>query len=687
MSDDILDKYSRGAPPVVNSEGSFKADDIFSKYDRSETKESDSKKRLYVSPAPRSRADVVDASGFENRMVSDIPVVGPLFDKATAAAGAAIQPLLSDAASKKTFGQRYQENLLMQDQFNQQYGQDHPLAAPLADVAGSAMLLGPASQTAIGARMMGMNGASLGSRVYQGAAGMGALEAANQVVKGNNPLNQGFVGPVPLAMAGGAAAPMIGEGIAAGGNALLNWLPRTTGPLAGVNSTGRNMLVNAIEGETPASIAAARQRMGASGMFADINHATTDIAGGLADIPGPQKEIIREAFRQRAAGQGDRIEGALTTAFGPRTNVLESARAIRAARADEADPLYAAWRDTEVHPTAQLKALMPRLEAADVITAARAKAAKEGLPFDENFFTPGRQKNYPTAQSWDYVKRGLDSKIATAQRSGDNDEVRILTGMRRNLISAIDNHPNPDVAGVWREARQVFAHHSSILEQLEAGQGTFNRNYRAEDLADELRGLSRPELEARIQGARDAVQKVLGDSVRGDTNARNLLLAHNNQDKIRLLLGHQPADRLIHSLESEVNVRNQTQNVTGGSQTTPKKERTNALLPTPSEMGYLSNINVTKPASFIPEWMKPQTIMEGARAERHANAYRQVAPLLLRNMNNPRFDELVDSLLAEGARGQNQNRLLERLGSTATGAIGVSSPALRNRLSHQPATP
>jgi hypothetical protein len=233
MSDDaIFDRYSRGAKSA--SPASASDDDIFSRYDRkgeviaSETPQ----KRIYVSPA-RPRGDVADMSGFNNRMVSSIPVVGPLFDKATAAAGAAVQPLVSEEARKKTFGQRYSENLATQDEANRRYGEEHPIAAPVADVTGATMALGPMSQTGIGARMMGLTGNSLGARVYQGAAGMGALETANQLLKGNNPLDQGFFGPVPLAMAGGAAGPMVGEGISKAGNALLDWMPRTSGPLAG----------------------------------------------------------------------------------------------------------------------------------------------------------------------------------------------------------------------------------------------------------------------------------------------------------------------------------------------------------------------------------------------------------------------------------------------------------------------
>jgi hypothetical protein len=305
VSDDIFDRYSRDTKPAVSPAPAAADDDVFSRYERkveAEAAATEGKKRLYVSPA-KPRGDVADMSGFNNRMVSSIPVIGPLFDKATAATGAVVEPLVSEEARKKTFSQRYSENLAKQEGRNELYGEEHPIAAPVADVAGATMLLGPASQTALGARMMGLRGNSLGARVYQGAAGMGALETANQLIKGNNPLDQGFFGPVPLSVAGGALGPMLGEGISKAGKAVMEWMPRTSGPLAGVNSTGRNMLVNAVEGETPASIAEAQKKFGPAGMLADVNQGTTDLAGGLADIPGPHKQVVREAYRQRAAGQ------------------------------------------------------------------------------------------------------------------------------------------------------------------------------------------------------------------------------------------------------------------------------------------------------------------------------------------------------------------------------------------------
>lgn len=690
MSDDILDRYSRDsqAPPV--SDGSFTPDDIFDKYSRAPEivkREGKPTKVIMQLDSPVSRAEEA-MSGFNDRVASSVPILGPLVDKAAAATGAAVQPvtdMIRQGLGKEpqyantSYADRYAANLQAQDARNQQYGEQHPIASRVADVTGNAMLLGPMSDTAIGSRMMGMTGNSLGARVYQGAAGMGALEAGNQLVQGNNPISQGLFGPVPLSMAGGALGPMVGHGVTAAGDAIASWLPRTTGELAGVNSVGRNMLMNAVEGETPASILQAKKTYGPSGMLADLNNATTDIAGGLADIPGPHKEAIREAYRIRAAGQADRIEQSLNKNTVPYTNMADLTRSIEQARSTGADPLYNKFRTMQIQPTKEIKSLIPRLESAGAFDKAEELSGISGRPINRKFFTGGPQKEFPTAETWDYVKRGLDRRIGDAldKTKPDKDLARELLNLKSDMLAAIDKTP---AGQVYRQARETYAEPSELLHQIQEGKKTFARSTDKEELAHELNQLSGPELAARVQGARKAIQDMLELSVRGDTTARNTLLARSNRDKLEMLFGDKRAGRLISDLEAEVNGKNQVQNVVGGSQTTPKKERVNALTPAPGEMGYFSNLNLTKPTSFIPEWMSPHTIMEGARSARYANAYQQIAPLLTRKMGDSGFNALVQDLMAEQTKGAALHSRLARLGTAATAASSLVSSGARNAL-------
>lgn len=687
MSDDIFDRYSRDAKPAVEEPDANSAehDALFGRYERRPDLAEVDKPKTKIVVRPEPRGDVANMSGFNNRMASDVPILGPLFDKATAATGAAIQPLLSEEARGKSFGERYHENLAMQDERNRLYGEEHPIASTAADVAGAGMLLGPVSQTAIGSRMMGMTGNSLGARVYQGAAGMGALETGNQLLKGNNPADQGFFGPVPLAIATGGLAPMAGEGLSAAGGKLRDWLPRTSGPLAGVNSVGRNMLTNAVEGETAASIAEAKKRFGPSGMLADVNQQTTDLAGGLADVPGPHKQVMREAYRERAGGQKDRIVQSLDQNTVPQVDIARLGRLIDQDQKTLSKPLYDKFRSMQVHPTPEIKALIPRLEAAGAFNKAEEIAGISGRPFEKKFFTGGPQKEFPTTEAWDLVKRSLDSRISAAldATKPDKNVASELMKLKEDMLREVDKS---NAGPVYKAAREKFAEYATLKEQMKEGGKTWERGNTADELKYETSLLTPFEMAARRQGARDAVQNIIENSHLGDTTARNKLLTDAGQKKLEILFGKQKAEKLITDLKAELGMSAKNNEVVGGSPTATKQARRDMILPPKSESGYFSNIEVTKPSTFIPEWMTPHSIIEGSSAARYAGAHSQTAPLLTRKMGDKDFQSLVDELLKERARGDVLHNRLQQMGRGVTAAINVASPALRNKLLRRPAT-
>jgi hypothetical protein len=541
------------------------------------------------------------------------------------------------------------------------------------------MALGPLSQTAIGSRMMGLTGNSLGARVYQGAAGMGGLEAANQLLKGNNPADQGFFGPVPLAVAGGAAAPMAGEAIAAAGNKLLDWMPRKTGPLAGVNSVGRNMLTNAVEGETPASIAEAQKRFGPSGMLSDINQQTTDLAGGLADVPGAHKQVVREAVRERAGGQKGRIIQSLDQNTVPQVDIARLGRLIDQDQKTLSKPLYDQFRSMQVHPTPEIKELIPRLEAAGAFNKAEEIAGISGRPFEKKFFTSGPQKEFPTAEAWDLVKRSLDSRISAAldATKPDKNVASELLKLKEDVLREIDKS---NAGPIYKQAREKFAEYATLKEQMKEGGKTWERSNSADELKHEMSLLTPFEAAARRQGARNAVQNIIENSHLGDTTARNKLLTDAGQKKLEILFGEKRAERLVTDLKAELSMSAKNNEIIGGSPTSGKQARRDMILPPKVESGYTGGFEFTKPATWVPDWMTPHAIMEGAAGARYANAHQQVAPLLTRKMGDPDFAALVQELLRERATGDHLRNRLNQMGKGLTGAIDVSSPPLRNRL-------
>lgn len=616
----------------------------------------------------------------QNQIVSGMPIISPLFDRAVAATGAAISPLLPNSEKRPdSFGGRYSKNLEDLRAENKAYGEQNPVKSTLANLVGGGMALGPVAGSKIGRMALGIEGPSVGSRLLQGGVGGAVLGGTDAALRGEDPMVGGTIGGVV-----GAGAPAIASGVRGATKiAAENLWPRQ-GPLKDVGNNALGKLVSGLEGETPASIAAAKERMGSAGFLGDLNPGLTDIAGGIADTTGgPGKGIIREAYRTRAATQADRIDNALTGTIGPKTDIQSFKNFWTEARKAASDPVYQQFRDTSVNPTDELKALIPRLEHAGAFDQAEKISGISGEPINKKFFTTGTQKEYPTAQSWDYVKRGLDSKIDQAYAGGDKTTARALVSLKNEMIGEIEK---TNAGQIWKQARTEFADRSSILDQIESGRDTFlggRSGLSVDELREELKGLKGPELAARVTGLRSAADQVMGESMNGDTALRNKFLAPNNQEKIKLLIGDKKGDQLIKSMKQEKYLSDQDQNVRGGSQTTPKAERVKALQPTPLPE---YNPNLTQPLSLIPphilEQIRPSNIIDAWRGRSYARAHEQLAPLL--TTKGPELQDLINSLYAEqskraaiGGRSNNAGNALASI--VAVPGVTTARRQLENR--------
>lgn len=671
MNTSLFDKYDAAAVPKAET-ATLPAPgaSLFDKYDIPAAEP-------IPTPAPPRKED--ENVSWGGRAVLNVPVLGPLVQKGVAAIGASMpESARGSRNNQPSWAERYRANLDEIERMNEGYAERHPIAAASADMAGTAALLGPVGSTRWGASALGMTGSSLGLKALKGGSSMLALETANQVLKGHDPRQQGVFGPVPLATAAGVAGPLVQQGVEAGVNRLIQAIPPKVGPLAGTNSVTRNKLMGAFEGETPASIAESMTQHGKAGMVLDMNQGTRDLAGGLADIPGPAKGLVRETLRQRSAGQAGRLRETLDRNTVPHVDVARLADDIEKSRSTTAGPLYEAFRSTRVPPTEAIKKdILPRLEAAGAFKSAEELAGVSGRPFTQNFFTGGPQKEFPTAEAWDLAKRGLDRRIAAAYDSGDNVLGKELVKLKHDMIREVEKAPGGDT---WRQAREAFAEHSSLLEQLEAGQKTWQRTMRADELAMELKSLNASELAARRQGARDAINEVMTNTVNGDTTARNKLLTEAGRQKLELLFGEKKAARLIKDLEAEVKLSRNTNEIVGGSPTSGKQARRNELFPPQQEDGYWQNFQFSKPASWLPREMYPSAMMEGLRVDRYGRAREELGRLMPIPMQSPEFRDLLRAISAEGQRRVVGSARAERLSSAAGPLVPATAATQRNRL-------
>jgi hypothetical protein len=168
-----------------------------------------------------------------------------------------------------------------------------------------------------------------------GLLGAGALPSA-AVGTAGNALAEATGEPL-AALAVGAASPAVarigGYGVRAAGNAIAN-----TPPGARAIATHFGDI-----GITPAEAETRLTAMGPEAMPADIDPATTRLAGQLAARGGPAATSVLEGeMKQRSAGADERMHAAIEDALGPKPNAQEILGNIRQKEEDLAfDPKVA----------------------------------------------------------------------------------------------------------------------------------------------------------------------------------------------------------------------------------------------------------------------------------------------------------------------------------------------------------
>jgi hypothetical protein len=634
-------------------------------------------RKSMIDKAPEA---VKKAAGYIDQVAAGVPILYPLENRLAAFSKAAGDTVTGDQGYGASFGERYGNALDQIRGVSHNFAVDNPKGSMAANMVGAAGSAIPMAMTGPGAVAMGLRGPSLAWRMLGGAAGQGAIGGTDAALRGDSPLVGAGVGA-----AGGAVGPALGEGAAKLGGAAANYLWPRQGALAAVDPININRLINAVSGESLATLAAASDRVGPHGFVGDLNQGLTDLAGATAVTPGTGKPIVRQAYQARADAQGGRIENALTKALGPKLDQVQLAQMTTQARKAAADPLYEQWRNMQVQPTQEIKNLIPRLQAAKVFGPAKELAGISGEPINQNFFTTGPRKDFPTTQSWDYVKQALDRRINQAyNKEGGGPLARVLVGLKQDMIGEIEKTP---AGKVWQQARSAFADKSALLDQQAAGRDTFlggRSGTTVDELRHEIQTLSAPEMVARRQGLRAAAQEALGATETGDTRLRTLMLAPNNQEKIRLMMGNsRDAEDLINALKQEKGHSEKAMDVLGnnatGASNVSRAERKNMLMPEPArEYG----LDLQKPATWVPPSIRDQFSLAGMinsqRTAAHSAANEQLARILTLP-NSPRSIALLHAVQNEGARQALNYGKAQGAGNLLAGAISGPGTAVARR--------
>lgn len=384
----------------------------------------------------------------------------------------------------------------------------------------------------------------------------------------------------------------------------------TGGPLSGVSpeTIAHMRAVMQEQGFTPHTIDQRLEEMSAHHFFGEITPSLEADMGALAAPPGPGKLEVMNSIRQRALEAPQRVRSAFDRAFGGNENVAQLRQIMEGDRAQASAPFYETFRNTVIPPTPQIESLMPRLRASGALRAANQALEVEGQPATHGFLDEGvsaanafdegtNVTRVPTATAFQYAKEFLDSRIEQALAApGGANEARRFTQLKNDLIHAIDNHPDPNVAGIWQQARTTYARPTEILDAVRVGQRVLTQNIHADDLPFLTATYTPEQMNAMRIGMRSTLENVLNKRDTLTAEVINKVLSPGNIDKIRWAIGDEQAERLVSAIEHERHMHTASTRVYGGSPTGMRIEAQKRWTPQP---GSLSNVSASDVAGAV----------------------------------------------------------------------------------------
>lgn len=416
-----------------------------------------------------------------------VPLIGGLLNKADAATNAALAPVLNPLFDKKdqltepTFGERYKHSLKDQEGADKSFAEAHPVADTMAEIAGGVAATGAAAGTATGARLLGLEGNSLGQLMGRGAASGAVIGGADAAIRGDNPISAGAVGGVV-----GGAAPGIGRL---------------------VNAAVAQPIASALRGiRDPAAEASRRVagaidqdiRSGSRGLtlqeMVDAGHEGTPVslmdAGGettraltrsAANTSSEGRYHLNRVVDDRFESQAPRLAEWLRQTF-HYPNADQQQQALDQVQRTVNRANYA--RSIREGDREIISPELERLMGSPAVVEAMQKASRSGKDraITQGFGAfntgvtvengtvnfrrgPNGVPTYPNLAFWDATKRELDDAARSAARAGRNSEAGTVGDLARSLRTELDQH-----VPSYQAARAGAAHFFGAEDALEAGQ-------------------------------------------------------------------------------------------------------------------------------------------------------------------------------------------------------------------------
>ena len=418
------------------------------------------------------------AEGIGRAAARGVPVLGGALNKLEAATNAtlapAVDPMLPDSFQKlkgKTWKERYQEALDIQNNKDTSFQKEHPIADAVAEVAGGVGATGGVASTSLGAQALGLTGKTLPQMIGRGAASGAVIDGLDAGVRGENPITAAAVGGGV-----GAIAPPIGRAVnAMVAQPVANALRGASNPTAEaerrVASAMDRDIRNNDRGLTLQEMTDAQAGGQPAALIDSGGETTRALARSSANTSPEGRSTLNRAIDERFASQSPRLAEWLETTFHyPNASAQQDAldRIARTVNRPNYARAYSEGAHLKFDESLEQISQAPAVQDAirKTMVSAKNDAAKLGFTPPKNpfqFDDTGRLKlktnedgsvMQPNLQFWDIVKRNLD-KTGTPEAK---DWARIL---RDHLDTKVESYGT---------ARAGAARFFGAGDALEAGQ-------------------------------------------------------------------------------------------------------------------------------------------------------------------------------------------------------------------------
>lgn len=205
----------------------------------------------------------------------------------------------------------------------------------------------------------------------------------------------------------------------------------------------------------PDELAQRLNELGPDAMLADVGGENLRaLARSTASLPGPGKEIAASSLTARQAGQSGRVSSQISKSIGAGELFYQNVDDLIAARTKNVPRIYKKTVNPKnIIPEEKFRPIAEDADLMDLIRKVKSKPFQGLADLPEN--------SMPVL---DATKKHLDDMINVAKRAGENNNVRVLTGVKNKILDIAD-----DAFPSYKAARDAFAGPTQLIDMLEQG--------------------------------------------------------------------------------------------------------------------------------------------------------------------------------------------------------------------------